>query len=316
MTNNLESAFVLLPLFAFLGCWTAFWRGMKEWRASFLIAGALCGIWVVATTELLSLRSLLTRGAVASSWLLACILAWTFVITRSRPRESSTPSWRLRGAAAICERRLSRLGGALLAGLNSILLLLAIVAFFAAPDTWDAMQYNMPRVVMWIENRSVHFYPTVDYQQLMMSPWAEYVMTNLTLLQGSDRLVNLVEWFAFLGSIIGASLIARELGAGARGQILAAVFCGTIPQGILAATKAKPDGAGGFWIVASFDFPLRLKTAASWGNATLAGAAMGLACLTKSTAFILLPAFVLAIFWIGRGRAEGPFWLALQSSYS
>src|SRR5258707_14548321 len=73
MTNNLESAFVLLPLFAFLGCWTAFWRGMKEWRASFLIAGALWGVWVVATTELLSLRSLFTRGAVASSWLLACI---------------------------------------------------------------------------------------------------------------------------------------------------------------------------------------------------------------------------------------------------
>ena len=298
MTNNLESAFVLLPLFAFLGCWTAFWRGMKEWRASFLIAGALCGIWVVATTELLSLRSLFTRGAVASSWLLACILAWTFVVTRSRPRESSHPPSSLRESAQVVKERLSRLDGALLAGLGVILLLLAIVAFFAPPDTWDAMQYNMPRVVMWIENLSVHFYPTVDYQQLMMSPWAEYVMTNLTLLQGSDRLVNLVEWFAFLGSIIGVSLIARELGAGARGQILAAVFCGTIPQAILAATSAKPDVAVGFWIVASCYFLLRYKTAASWGNATLAGAAMGLACLTKGTAFILLPAFVLAIFWI------------------
>src|SRR5260221_5694451 len=105
MTNNLESAFVLLPLFAFLGCWTAFWRGMKEWRASFLIAGALCGILVVATTELLSFRSLLTRGAVASSWLFACILAWTFFILRSRPAASSTPPPRLPGAARVVERR-------------------------------------------------------------------------------------------------------------------------------------------------------------------------------------------------------------------
>jgi hypothetical protein len=52
------------------------------------------------------------------------------------------------------------------------------------------MQYNMPRVIMWIENRSVHFYPTLDYQQLMMSPWSEYAMAHLTMLQGSDRLVK------------------------------------------------------------------------------------------------------------------------------
>jgi hypothetical protein len=51
------------------------------------------------------------------------------------------------------------------------------------------MQYNMPRVIMWIENRSVHFYPTLDYQQLMMSPWCEYAMAHLTMLQGSDRLL-------------------------------------------------------------------------------------------------------------------------------
>src|SRR5260221_11034710 len=171
MTNNLESAFVLLPLFALLGCWTVFWRGMKEWRASFLIAGALCGIWVVATTELLSLRSLLTRGAVASSWLLACILAWTFVITRSRPRESSHPPSSLRESARIVERRLSRLDGALLAGLSAILLLLAIVSFFAAPNTGDDMQYNMHRRGMWVEDRNGHFYPTCDYHKLRMSPW-------------------------------------------------------------------------------------------------------------------------------------------------
>jgi 4-amino-4-deoxy-L-arabinose transferase-like glycosyltransferase len=177
-------------------------------------------------------------------------------------------------------------------------LLLAIVAFVAPPDTWDAMQYNMPRVVMWIENHSVRFYPTLDYQQLMMSPWSEYAMTHLTLLLGSDRLVNLVEWFALLGGIIGVSLIARELGSGVRGQALAAVLCGALPQAILAATSAKPDVAVAFWIVTSCFFLLRWKSAPTWTNTLLASAAVGLATLTKGTAFILLPAIVLAVFWI------------------
>jgi 4-amino-4-deoxy-L-arabinose transferase-like glycosyltransferase len=132
----------------------------------------------------------------------------------------------------------------------------------------------------------------------MMSPWSEYAMTHLTLLQGSDRLVNLVEWFSFLGSLIGVSLIARALGAGPRGQVLAAVLCGTIPQAILAATSAKPEVAVSFWIVVSCFFLLRWKSAVTWANTLLTSAAIGLATLTKGTAFILLPAIVLAVFWI------------------
>src|ERR1700730_11773200 len=88
MATYLESALAVLPLLAFLGFWTALWRGSKDWRASFLIAATLWGVWVVATTELTSLKSLLTRGAVASSWLLACILAWACAAARLRRRES------------------------------------------------------------------------------------------------------------------------------------------------------------------------------------------------------------------------------------
>jgi 4-amino-4-deoxy-L-arabinose transferase-like glycosyltransferase len=232
-------------------------------------------------------------------WLVASILAWSFALLPWKGhRVFPTSDPQASNPATAPDAPLLLADRLLLAGLIAIVLLLAIVAFVAPPDTWDAMQYNMPRVVMWIENHSVRFYPTLDYQQLMMSPWSEYAMTHLTLLLGSDRLVNLVEWFAFLGSIIGVSLIARELGSGLRGQALAAVLCGALPQAILAATSAKPDVAVAFWIVASCFFLLRWKSAPTWTNALLAGASIALATLTKGTAFILLPAVVLAVFWI------------------
>lgn len=249
--------------------------------------------------ELLSVGSLLTRGAVAAVWLAASILAWSFALFSGKNQQASPASGSsISHSASPPNKPLSSTDCLLLAGLFAIVSLLAVIAFVAPPDTWDAMQYNMPRVLMWIENRSVHFYPTLDYQQLMMSPWSEYAMTHLTLLQGSDRLVNLAEWFSFLGSLIGVSLIARELGAGPHGQVLAAILCGTIPQAILAATSAKPDVAVSFWIVVSCFFLLRWKSAATWTNMLLASAAIGLATLTKGTAFILLPAIVLAVFWI------------------
>src|ERR1700719_1398935 len=214
----IKSIPVLLPFLAFSGSWIALRRRGQDQRTSFLVSATLWGTWVAVTTELLSLGSLLTRGAVAAVWLAASILAWSFALFAGRSQQASAPSGSPEpDPYSAASKPLSSADWLLLAGLFAIVSLLAIIAFVAPPDTWDAMQYNMPRVVMWIQNRSVHFYPTLDYQQLMMSPWSEYAMTHLTLLQGSDRLVNLVEWFSFLGSLICVSLIARELGAGPRG---------------------------------------------------------------------------------------------------
>src|ERR1700722_1223320 len=205
----LKSSWAVLPFLAFAGCWAALWRRGQDWRASFIVSATLWGIWVAVTTELLSAGSLLTRGAVATVWLAASILAWWFAFSGANDRRlfrassSGTPASEPAGKAS---EPLALADCLLLAGLSVIVLLLAIVAFVAPPNTWDAMQYTMPRVIMWIENHGVHFYPTLDYVQLTMSPWPDNAMTHLTLLQGSDRLVNLVEWFAFLGSIIGVSL--------------------------------------------------------------------------------------------------------------
>jgi 4-amino-4-deoxy-L-arabinose transferase-like glycosyltransferase len=294
-----KSSSAILPFLAFAGCWAALWRRGQDWQTSFVVSATLWGIWVAVTTEMLSAGSMLTRGSVATVWLVASILAWWFAFSASKGRPLA-PAWDspASGPERAASKPLALADWLLLGGLTVILLLLAIVAFVAPPNTWDAMQYTMPRVIMWIENHGVHFYPTVDYAQLMMSPWTDYAMTHLTLLQGSDRLVNLVAWFGFLGSIIGVSLIARELGCGPRGQVFAAVLCGTIPQGILAATSAKPDVGVGFWIVASCFFLLRCKPACTWTNVLLAGAGIGLAIMSKGTAFTLLPALCLAVFFI------------------
>lgn len=52
------------------------------------------------------------------------------------------------------------------------------------------------------------------------------------MLAGGDRFVSLVQWLAFVGSGIAVGLIAEELGAKLRGEVLAAFLCTALPQGI------------------------------------------------------------------------------------
>src|SRR5262249_2538151 len=124
----------------------------------------------------------------------------------------------------------------LLAGVVIIAATTGFIALVAPPNTWDSLTYHMSRVMHWAQNRSVSHYPTHIQRQLHHTPWAEFAILHLQLLSGNDRFANTVQWFAMLGSVTGVSLIAKQVGADARGQIFSAVIAATIPMGILQAS--------------------------------------------------------------------------------
>lgn len=152
---------------------------------------------------------------------------------------------------------------------------------------------------MWMSNHSVQFFPTPDYAQLVFGPWAEFAMMHTYLLWGSDRLVNLVEFFSYLGSLVGVSLIAKLLGAGPRGQILALVLCAGIPGGLLEASGPMNTVVAAFWIVTTVAFLMSWNNDPSWFNTIAVGVSAGIAILTKGSAYVYLPFLVLACWWMG-----------------
>ena len=86
-------------------------------------------------------------------------------------------------------------------------------------------------------------------RQLYQPPWAEYAILHLYILAGGDRLANLVQWAAMAVSLFGVSVIARQLGAGPRGQLLSAAVCATIPMGIMQASTTQNDYVATLWLV-------------------------------------------------------------------
>lgn len=173
----------------------------------------------------------------------------------------------------------------------------------------------------WIQNRSVSFFVTPDARQICFPPWSEYHILQYQILLGNDRLAALPQWLVFLGSCIAASLLAAQLGASRRIQILAATVAGTLPMGILQASSTQNDLTAAFWLLtaavfglAQLDDPLATVPAesaisgrsAAWGRsaprsdcfscaAPLFGLAAGLSLLTKTTAYLFAAPVLLLI---------------------
>jgi hypothetical protein len=248
-------------------------------RERFLRAAILWGTALLVATETLSLGNAIRTITVAAWW----VLVTAFALTRTKGFRLRARKPDLIPSIAVCM-------------IIAVLALTAIVAAWSPPNSADAMAYHMPRVIYWVEQSSVRFFPTQYLNQIMLQPMAEYVMLHLYILSGGDRLTNAVQWFGWFGCIVAVSVIARRFGADARAQAMTAVFAATIPSGVLAATGAKNDCLLSFWMATSVYLALSWTQSRRMSDAMLLGAAVGLSIATKATAYLFLPWFLVAVF--------------------
>ena len=279
----------------------------NDWRKSFLYAAVIWGTFLAVITEILSWFNLIVFPLVLLVWLIFCLLLFGVYFKQKKTHKQKIIF--LPNIKPI----IHNLSVFLIILLISVVLITAIVgliAIVAPPNTWDSMTYHMSRVVHWIQNRSVAHYPTYNLPQLFHPPFAEFAIMHLQILSGSDRFANLVQWFSSIGSIIGVSLIARELNANKRGQIFAAVFCATIPMGILQASSTQNDYVVGFWLVCLAYFVLlSIKNQDRPHLNFFVGASLGLSLLTKSSGYLygfpFIVWFSLAKIWQSRYQWQG-----------
>ncbi len=279
---------VILMILSFLSLWIMVGNNDREpnWRLALVQGAVIWGGYLTLGTEILSLFAIITRLSLILMWSLP-ILAGTLWIWL----------WLKAGKVLrlpIIYHRDSWVGLLLDFLVILILIITAVVAFVAPPNSHEAVVFRMSRVAHWEQNQSLRHYPTGIEAQNTRSPGAELIFLNLYLLRGDDAAVNLAAWFSFGGCVAAAASLAEVLGAKKNGQRLAAVFTATLPTAITHATGAMNDIVVAFWIVSTVLMLLHnLKGSKKPLNFILAGVAAGLAVVTKPTALIYLLPFAL-----------------------
>ena len=177
-----------------------------------------------------------------------------------------------------------------------ILISTFVIAIIYPPTTPDSMAYHMPRVMSWVQNNNVEFFPTSSTRQLVMSPFAEYVILHLYLITNNDILSNLPQWIAMCLSLVCISLIIKELGGTIRAQIIGVIFAITLPMGILQSTSTQTDYISSVWLVITVYFIIKVINTRLNKHIIYFSLALGIGIFTKQTVYLFALPFCIWLF--------------------
>jgi len=174
----------------------------------------------------------------------------------------------------------------------AIMLLTWLTAFMSAPNSWDTLNYHMSRVAFWTQNGSINHYPTPEFRQLYFQPWVEYAALHFQILSGTDRLANLICWFGYVGSVIGAGFLVSLFGSDRRTQILTMLLCATVPTLIIEAPSMRVSPVVAMFAICFVILLMLFKKEPSFYLIVFAGGALGVGLLTKGTMYLVIAPFV------------------------
>lgn len=201
--------------------------------------------------------------------------------------------------------RFARPRGAIPVAIAVIACAALAAALLYPPNMWDVLSYHLPRAMHWLQNHTLAPYPTNIPRQIGMPPFNSMIALQSLAMGGGDYFVNLAQWFAFLGLIAGGMRIAGQLGGGGRARLFAGLFLATLPNAVIQASNTESSNIVAFWTVATASLFLDWLENRDRETMLKIGACIGLAILSKGSAYITAFPFVLAIafFCLRKPRA-------------
>ena len=281
----------IFPLVFVISLASSFFLRGTHFRESIAKSYIALYLLIAVSTESLSLLGAITYGAITLFWVTLTVISLIFLLfllKDSDPR-ASIKNW----LRARTEYNGYEYVSLLI--VSCVLLITLTVALVYPPNNWDSMTYHMARVAYWIQHASIDVYPTANDRQTHNPPLAEWAILHLQLLSKSDSFANIIQWLSFFVSIVLVTLIAKEFQLSLPAQLFSAVVAATIPMAILESSSTQNDLVVTSFCIGFAYFLLKFIRSLSFYNAAFCALSLGLALLTKGTAYIYCCAIGLTI---------------------
>ena len=188
-----------------------------------------------------------------------------------------------------------------------------------SPSNPDAQVYHLARVAHWIQNGSVGLYPSPIFAQNAHAAAGEYLLLQLQLVAGTDKLAFLPQLLAWVLLAASAPAVARLAGAPSRLARWAFLPVGTLPMAVLQAGTAQNDLLAAVMAVAAGAAALpflharvpRLADGLLLGASVAAAAALKVLGLLAAAPLLLIAVLRLVARAVRQPRALLPGLLAL-----
>lgn len=298
----MHSISIFLPIIAYCLLTLSFARktDLSEITDSFIKAHLVLFAFIAISTELLGSIQAISFYHLLTLWLLfLTVCSVIAAISRYNRRQEVNLSWL---------SPLPVFAKVVIGVISFILVTTFATALLYPPNNWDSMTYHMTRVLYWISNNELSFYSTANTRQNYLMPLAEYAIMHLQVLTGFDLYANVVQWICFFALICLGQLTAAELDLSAEQQLISALLIATMPMAILQASSTQNDLVVSSFVMSFGLYLLRIHKNISINNFLFASIALGLALLTKGTAYVYCAAIgvSLAIPVYLKFKADGP----------
>lgn len=113
----------------------------------------------------------------------------------------------------------------------------------------DSMVYHLPRIMRWIQNKSVwHFAPGIEFQ-VRYPCLTEYLVSQVYLMGCSDRLANMVQNIAYICSSVMIYGISRKIGSSTKTAYMAAALYLMMPMALVQSFSTQTDDVAGMFLL-------------------------------------------------------------------
>ena len=236
-------------------------------------------------TEILSLFKILNYRAITITWTL---FLFTLVILILKNKSFVSNSISIKNSFLENLKSASKFQLLTLVSLFIIIMILFYQGLMYPPNNWDSLTYHMSRIMYWLGNESVNHFPTHILRHLYQPPFAEFFILHVNAVQGNDIFSNSVQLFFLVGILYIVNSLLKSYNVEKTIRFLTLLLIISIPTVLLQATTTKNDIVSTFFILSSLFFCLETIKRNQNENYIFLGLSIGLAMLTKSTAYVFL----------------------------